>query len=492
MKKLIALILSLCMLLGMLPAMAETAAEAPAELEKINMNRLINNILNDILNAVIRVDAADAEAQSAAPEEIKANVFTILKSVLKNMAEAKARDGKTDEDLDQLITILDDPETLKNMDEKEFEVLASLTLVAIIAETETWDEAARANEIPIASKLLKTVYDACKENETLAAAVKAADSGLFEMLEVNNSFIQEYVEKTGSLDVVDIEVDETSYAEFEAEIKKVEDYLNGLEGPKQDALDMLALLHAIMDDIHEAIDGHVHDDYKEVDHYQLVAEMLDDLGEAISKIDLDEIRERGGENFNTAGSVYAVFEKIVNNILADEAAENKESEETLTKILETIGNLDDQNVTEEEAEALFALMFMGSAEEQAAAGQIDPEVDFLRSTHILRATYDTMLENDTIVAALEATGSRLPEMLVNTGEKMQAYLKEHGTLHQIKDVDEAPFIAFEAEFAKLRDYVEGLEKEKGKKALDLLDLLHEYVDDIHEAVDGHTHEHAAE
>lgn len=31
MKKLIALILSLCMLVGMLPAMAETAAEAPTE-----------------------------------------------------------------------------------------------------------------------------------------------------------------------------------------------------------------------------------------------------------------------------------------------------------------------------------------------------------------------------------------------------------------------------------------------------------------------------
>ena len=41
MKKLIALIVSLCMLAGMLPAMAETATEAPAETQKVDMNRLM-------------------------------------------------------------------------------------------------------------------------------------------------------------------------------------------------------------------------------------------------------------------------------------------------------------------------------------------------------------------------------------------------------------------------------------------------------------------
>ena len=32
-----------------------------------------------------------------------------------------------------------------------------------------------------------------------------------------------------------------------------------------------------------------------------------------------------------------------------------------------------------------------------------------------------MLENDTIKAAIEATGSRLPEMLENTGERLKKY-----------------------------------------------------------------------
>jgi hypothetical protein len=84
-------------------------------------------------------------------------------------------------------------------------------------------------------------------------------------------------------------------------------------------------------------------------------------------------------------------------------------------------------------------------------------------------------------------------MLVNTGERLKNYLKDNKTLHEVKDVDEVPFVAFEAEFAKLRDYISALEDgTAGKaKALGVLDLLHEYVDDIHEAVDGHTHEDVA-
>ena len=88
-----------------------------------------------------------------------------------------------------------------------------------------------------------------------------------------------------------------------------------------------------------------------------------------------------------------------------------------------LGRLEEEDVTAEEAEVVFALVFLGLAfsgeDETAAAADVDPEVDFLRSSHILKATYETMLENDTIKAAIEATGSRLPEMLENTGERMK-------------------------------------------------------------------------
>ena len=98
-----------------------------------------------------------------------------------------------------------------------------------------------------------------------------------------------------------------------------------------------------------------------------------------------------------------------------------------------------------------------------------------------------------IKTALEATGSTLPQMLENFGQMLAAYVKENGTLHEMKDLPEGPFIAIETEFAKLREYIEGLEDgTPGKaKALGVLNLLHEYVDDVHQAIDGHAHQEPA-
>ena len=495
MKKLIALFLCLCLLSGLVPVMAETAteaptaeaptAEAPTETEKVDMNNLIDKLLNDVVNAAVRVDVEEANKAGATPESSKGNVFTVLNKVFSDIAETTAKQGKENEDLNKLLTF--DPDA----DEKEIETLYALVLLGIIAEADErvaqqGGEADPAIMITAANNILKAIYEGCQANETLAAAVRATDSRLFEMLEENNKQMKEYVEKNGALTVVEIEIDDNSYAEFEAEIKKVEDYLKGTEGHKQGALDLLSLLHAVMDDIHEAIDGHSHEDAEEVDHYALIGEMLEDLREAISKVNLDEIREKGGENFNTTGSVYAVLEKVVNNIQADEEAIQKK--ETEDAILEMIAELTELDVTEEEAEAVFASL-AASEEELDGAKEADPEVDFFRSSHILKAVYDTMMENEVIPAALEATDSRLPEMLVNSGERLKNYLTDNKTLHEVKDVDEAPFVAFEAEFAKVRDHIAGLEDGTvGKaKALGVLNLLHEYVDDIRQAIDGHTH-----
>ena len=494
MKKLIALIVSLCMLVSMLPAVAET----PAETKKVDMNMLIYKLLFDIQSAVVRVDMEDLKARSTAtPGASDGNVFAVLKKVLTDAAEAMDKEGKKIEDMDKLLAYIEDPEITKNADEKEYELLSSLAILAMIENAKEDAAAQEAAEdlmtVAIANNILKRVFAACKENEALNAAIKATGSKLFEMLDKSNTYIKEHVEKVGEVEVVTIEVDEKPYEDFEAEIKKLEDYLNASEGQKQSALDLLSLLHTVIDDVHEAIDGHSHEQANAVDHYKLVGEMLKDLGEAVSKVNLDEIKEKGGDKFNTTGSVYAVLEKVVNSILADEDARKKEAKEKLKKILETVSKLAEKDMTEKEAEAVFDLILVGLAAEATTGDQVDPEAEFLRSTHILKATLDTLLENDVAKTALEATGSTLPQMLENFGQMLAAYVKENGTLHEMKDLPEGPFIAIETEFAKLREYIEGLEDgTPGKaKALGVLNLLHEYVDDVHQAIDGHAHQEPA-
>ena len=494
MKKLIALIVSLCMLVSMLPAVAET----PAETKKVDMNMLIYKLLFDIQSAVVRVDMEDLKARSTAtPGASDGNVFAVLKKVLTDAAEAMDKEGKKIEDMDKLLAYIEDPEITKNADEKEYELLSSLAILAMIENAKEDAAAQEAAEdlmtVAIANNILKRVFAACKENEALNAAIKATGSKLFEMLDKSNTYIKEHVEKVGEVEVVTIEVDEKPYEDFEAEIKKLEDYLNASEGQKQSALDLLSLLHTVIDDVHEAIDGHSHEQANAVDHYKLVGEMLKDLGEAVSKVNLDEIKEKGGDKFNTTGSVYAVLEKVVNSILADEDARKKEAKEELKKILETVSKLAEKDMTEKEAEAVFDLILVGLAAEATTGDQVDPEAEFLRSTHILKATLDTLLENDVAKTALEATGSTLPQMLENFGQMLAAYVKENGTLHEMKDLPEGPFIAIETEFAKLREYIEGLEDgTPGKaKALGVLNLLHEYVDDVHQAIDGHARQEPA-
>lgn len=494
MKKLIALIVSLCMLVSMLPAVAET----PAETKKVDMDMLIYKLLFDIQSAVVRVDMEDLKARSTAtPGASDGNVFAVLKKVLTDAAEAMDKEGKKIEDMDKLLAYIEDPEITKNADEKEYELLSSLAILAMIENAKEDTAAQEAAEdlmtVAIANNILKRVFAACKENEALNAAVKATGSKLFEMLDKSNTYIKEHMEKVGEVEVVTIEVNEKPYEDFEAEIKKLEDYLNASEGQKQSALDLLSLLHTVIDDVHEAIDGHSHEQANAVDHYKLVGEMLKDLGEAVSKVNLDEIKEKGGDKFNTTGSVYAVLEKVVNSILADEDARKKEAKEELKKILETVSKLAEKDMTEKEAEAVFDLILVGLAAEATTGDQVDPEAEFLRSTHILKATLDTLLENDVAKTALEATGSTLPQMLENFGQMLAAYVKENGTLHEMKDLPEGPFIAIETEFAKLREYIEGLEDgTPGKaKALGVLNLLHEYVDDVHQAIDGHAHQEPA-
>ena len=502
MKKLIALIVSLCMLAGMLPAMAETAAEAPAqapaEAEKVDVNRLVEQLMADVQNAVVRVDMAEAKEKFATPLGThKGNVFTVMKKVMTEAAAAIAKDGKEDPNVTALIAGLDELDSAKDVDEQELELLSSLVVIGIAASAQ--EKIASDSEedylkgIAIANSILKAVYETCQENEKLADAVKATGSRLFEMLLNNNGVMKEYVEKNGALTVVSVEEDNKYYADFEAEVKKVRDHLTAAEGQKQSALDMLDLLHAVLDDIHNAINGN--SARLPADGDALVGAMLTDLVEAVNSVELDNVKAKAGENFSVEGGVYGVLDKVVKMIAAEADADKSDARETLDKIGEMIGKLDTKDVTEEQAEAVFGLLLLGLADAaekaeaaEEAAEAADPAIHFRRATAVMKAAFNTLMENEAFNDAVKATGSKLPEMLKENDERLKKYLEENGTLHIAPDADEAPFIAFEAEYAKLTEYLAAQEGGKNRQAIGLLKLIHAFTDDIRLTLDGRAQE----
>lgn len=502
MKKLIALIVSLCMLAGMFPAMAETAAEAPAqapaEAEKVDVNRLVEQLMADVQNAVVRVDMAEAKEKSATPLGThKGNVFTVMKKVMTEAAAAIAKDGKEDPNVTALIAGLDELDSAKDVDEQELELLSSLVVIGIAASAQ--EKIASDSEedylkgIAIANSILKAVYETCQENEKLADAVKATGSRLFDMLLNNNGVMKEYVEKNGALTVVSVEEDNKYYADFEAEVKKVRDHLTAAEGQKQSALDMLDLLHSVLDDIHNAINGN--SARLPADGDSLAGEMIGDLVEAVNSVELDSVKAKAGDEFDTKGGVYAVLEKIVKKISDDASVDEKEIHETMDKVAEMLGKLDAKDVTEEQAEAVFGLLLLGLADAaekaeaaEEAAEAADPAIHFRHASAIMKAAYTTLLENEAFNDAVKATGSKLPEMLEENDERLKKYLEENGTLHVVPDADEAPFIAFDAELAKVREYLAAQEGGESRKAVRLLDLIHEYTRDIRLTLDGRAQE----
>ena len=104
----------------------------------------------------------------------------------------------------------------------------------------------------IANLVAGFVFEAAKENEQIAEAVEATGSNLFEIL------MGDETEEEADADLLDL-VAEEPFEDFETELAKVTDYINEQEGPKQASLDLLNLVHEIVDEIHVAVHGHGHE-----------------------------------------------------------------------------------------------------------------------------------------------------------------------------------------------------------------------------------------
>lgn len=236
-------------------SVAESVAEstesgAAEETEEVDFRALVEKMMAEIEKAVAEVDLKKKEETLGKDFSEDGTVFAILENIVKDIEEKRTAEGKDlGDDLTQILGVL---ANLGETDEAELDALLEEGIVKVDSE-EAADDAEEDSEAEgiIANLVAGFVFEAAKENEQIAEAVEATDSNLFEILLGDES------EEEEDADLLDL-IAEEPFEDFETELTKVTDYINEQEGPKQAALDLLDLVHVIVDEVHQALHGHAH------------------------------------------------------------------------------------------------------------------------------------------------------------------------------------------------------------------------------------------
>ena len=232
-------------------------------------------------------------------------------------------------------------------------------------------------------------------------------------------------------------------------------------------------------DAAESTESAAAEETDEVDFRTLVETMVAEIEKAAAEVDLEKKEETLGKDFSEDGTVFSILENIMKDIEEKRTAEGKDLGDNLTQVLEALTNLGETD--EAELDALLEEGIHGTDTEEAAddAEEEDPMAESIIANLVAGFVFEAAKENEQIAEAVEATGSNLFEILM--GDET-----EEADADLLDLVAEEPFGDFETELAKVTDYIN--EQEGPKQAsLDLLNLVHEIVDDIHQSLHGHTH-----
>ena len=236
-------------------------------------------------------------------------------------------------------------------------------------------------------------------------------------------------------------------------------------------------------DAAESTESAAAEETDEVDFRALVETMVAEIEKAVAEVDLEKKEETLGKDFSEDGTVFSILENIMKDIEEKRTAEGKDLGDDVTQILDALANLGETDET-----ALDALLEEGidgtDSEEAADDAEEDPMAESIIANLVAGFVFEAARENEQIAEAVEATGSNLFEILM--GDET----KEEADADLLDLVAEEPFEDFETELAKVTDYIN--EQEGPKQAsLDLLNLVHEIVDEIHQSLHGHTHKKLA-
>ena len=232
-------------------------------------------------------------------------------------------------------------------------------------------------------------------------------------------------------------------------------------------------------DAAESTESAAAEETDEVDFRALVETMVAEIEKAVAEVDLEKKEETLGKDFSEDGTVFSILENIMKDIEEKRTAEGKDLGDDVTQILDALANLGETDET-----ALDALLEEGidgtDSEEAADDAEEDPMAESIIANLVAGFVFEAARENEQIAEAVEATGSNLFEILM--GDETE----EEADADLLDLVAEEPFEDFETELAKVTDYIN--EQEGPKQAsLDLLNLVHEIVDEIHQSLHGHTH-----
>ena len=236
-------------------------------------------------------------------------------------------------------------------------------------------------------------------------------------------------------------------------------------------------------DAAESTESAAAEETDEVDFRALVETMVAEIEKAVAEVDLEKKEETLGKDFSEDGTVFSILENIVKDIEEKRTAEGKDLGDDVTQILDALANLGETDET-----ALDALLEEGidgtDSEEAADDAEEDPMAESIIANLVAGFVFEAARENEQIAEAVEETGSNLFEILM--GDETE----EEADADLLDLVAEEPFEDFETELAKVTDYIN--EQEGPKQAsLDLLNLVHEIVDEIHQSLHGHTHKKLA-
>jgi guanyl-specific ribonuclease Sa len=223
------------------------------------------------------------------------------------------------------------------------------------------------------------------------------------------------------------------------------------------------------------------------DFRALAETILTKIGEAVEAVDLEEKEEALGKEFSEDGTVFSIFENILSDIDERMSAEGKEDEGFLKEALDALGSIEEIDEKELDGilESVLLELISDEVEEDLEEESLPEDIDIANAAASF--VFEAAKENELIAEAVEATGSELFDMLSTSSEKLEEAADDGVEMVNVEEIAEEPFEKFEEELAKVTDYINEQDGPK-QAALDIVNLVHDVVDEIHFAVHGHTHE----